>query len=329
MRKQTKKLAVFLLCSLGIGTVIISQTFNTETITALKSIQSYWVGIVLGLSLLDLLGDAFAIKIFTRDRGGKLPYGDAIRLSGVKTLFNVTTPFNFGGQPFMAYGLSKFGVSLGEGFSIAMLKMLTFVLWAFVGAVIAFIVYLVQAASITIMFFVLGLCIAITAVIYFAILMALIDAGILLPAFKFLGNLLQKLPYLRNRHTNWEKYLIHLAYQTRHSITGTRKTAYFILGVVCNSVVVAAQILLLVTILLALGCETSFSALLIRSALLQFLLGVLPTPGAAGLGEGLYMVLFAEIVPIPLLGVSIVIWRMCLQYGKALIGSVSFFRYLS
>ena len=60
----------------------------------------------------------------------------------------------------------------------------------------------------------------------------------------------------------------------------------------------------------------------VLSTLLLFLLSFMPTPGASGLGEILFVVLFDQAVSNHVLGLGVIMWRFFFNYSGAMIGAV-------
>jgi glycosyltransferase 2 family protein len=65
------------------------------------------------------------------------------------------------------------------------------------------------------------------------------------------------------------------------------------------------------------------------SAMLIFLISFMPTPGASGLGEVLFIALFSGTVKVELVGVAVVLWRIFYQYLSAGLGAFFTARFFS
>ena len=80
---------------------------------------------------------------------------------------------------------------------------------------------------------------------------------------------------------------------------------------------------LLWTVFYVLGATIPFLHGVASIALLLFLIVFMPTPGSAGLGEAIFMLLFRGFVPSYMLGVAVLIWRVYFQYLSSAIGAIS------
>jgi uncharacterized membrane protein YbhN (UPF0104 family) len=63
--------------------------------------------------------------------------------------------------------------------------------------------------------------------------------------------------------------------------------------------------------------------------MLLFLITFMPTPGAIGLGEAIFLLLFSKTVPSYMLGIAIVLWRFFFHYLSAILGAISSSKYMS
>ena len=104
---------------------------------------------------------------------------------------------------------------------------------------------------------------------------------------------------------------------------------YFLSGTMCNGLVYVSQLVLLWFILLGLGLQVPFVKGIVLAAMLLFLITFMPTPGAIGLGEALFILLFARTVPSYLLGIALVLWRFFYHYLSALVGGISSSKFVS
>jgi uncharacterized protein (TIRG00374 family) len=82
-------------------------------------------------------------------------------------------------------------------------------------------------------------------------------------------------------------------------------------------------------ILLGLGIEVTFLTGIVLASMLIFLITFMPTPGAIGLGEAIFFLLFSKTIPTYLLGIAIVLWRFFYHYLSAILGAISSSHYMS
>jgi uncharacterized protein (TIRG00374 family) len=96
----------------------------------------------------------------------------------------------------------------------------------------------------------------------------------------------------------------------------------FVAGILSNGVLYFAQVVLLWAVFAALGAPIPFLRGVASIALLLFLIVFMPTPGSAGLGEAVFLLLFRGVVPTYILGVAVLIWRVYFQYLSSAIGAL-------
>jgi uncharacterized protein (TIRG00374 family) len=82
-------------------------------------------------------------------------------------------------------------------------------------------------------------------------------------------------------------------------------------------------------ILLGLGINVTFLTGLVLASMLIFLLSFMPTPGAIGLGEAIFFLLFSKTIPSYMIGIAIVLWRFFFHYLSAILGAINSSNYLS
>ena len=127
------------------------------------------------------------------------------------------------------------------------------------------------------------------------------------------------------------QWAIHQAVGARRSFKRyfSHHMLYFIGGTLCNGMVYAVQLTMLWLILLGLGLDVAFLTGIVLASMLLFLITFMPTPGAIGLGEGIFLLLFSKTVPSYMLGIAIVLWRFFFHYLTGILGAISSSKYMS
>jgi uncharacterized protein (TIRG00374 family) len=90
-----------------------------------------------------------------------------------------------------------------------------------------------------------------------------------------------------------------------------------------------SQLVLLWLILLGLGQSVPFLTGIVLASMLLFLITFMPTPGALGFGEAIFILLFAGTVPSYMLGIALILWRFFFHYLTAILGAISSSKYVS
>ncbi len=327
---RSKRLILFLaLSAISIG-LILHFTVNDQTRKALADLDIIYLIALIGLWLLSLTMDASAIVLLTRGTGERLKLWTAFKITTLRIFFNVVTPFSFGGQPFVIYTLSKEGIPGGKGSSIVITKMLILSAFIQLGAISAFIFfhdYISNIPELNTVFFVTGI-LFITLIL--AGFVAFLNPRFLIKLVTNAEKILLRFRLLKSEKS-FRKRIIHEACLARRSFKRyfSKQLGCFIAGFLCSGFMYSAEVLMLLIILRGLGVTVGFIEGITLSALLLFLLSFMPTPGSAGLGEGIFVVIFAGTVPKYLLGIAVILWRFFYHYLSAILGAISSAKYFS
>ncbi|MEW5817671.1 MAG: lysylphosphatidylglycerol synthase transmembrane domain-containing protein [Spirochaetota bacterium] len=324
------KLLVFIVLSSVSLFLVLHFTVNEQTKEAVRGLKANYLLLLCLVWLLILTMDALAILFLTKGTDENLKTFSSYKIATLRIFFNVITPFSFGGQPMMIYTLKKEGVSAGKGSSIVVTKLMLNTITTLFGATIAFIFFrdkITETPAIDAILFIGGI-LGVTVIV-------VIIAGLLSPYFIIklvtdFGKLLHKLKFIKiQRH--FRSKVIHEAWFARRSFKRYfgRHFLFFLAATVCCVLWYFLQLLLLWLILTTLGVKSNFAEGMAVSALLLFIISFLPTPGAAGLGEAIFVIIYAGLVPKFLLGISVVLWRIFYQYISSLLGALSSAKYLS
>ncbi|HUZ18168.1 MAG TPA: flippase-like domain-containing protein, partial [Spirochaetia bacterium] len=160
-------------------------------------------------------------------------------------------------------------------------------------------------------------------------------AGLLRPRlvirlFSAMGKLFYRMKLIKNKG-RFRRQLVYEANLARNSFKRYfgRHIIPFILGTLTIGIMYFVEVITLWIIFIGLGVRLPFATGITLGALFLFLLPFLPTPGAAGLGEAFFVVLFAGLVPYYLLGVAVLLWRFFYNYLTAFAGALFSSRHFS
>ena len=153
---------------------------------------------------------------------------------------------------------------------------------------------------------------------------------LLIRGLTWIGQLLHSVRLLKSSE-NLKLRIIREAALARKSfrLYFSKHFIYFLLGTGFNCVTYVGQLLLLYAVLRGLGIEVPLSDSLVLGAILLFLIMFMLTPGAIGFAEAFFLILYARVVPIYLLGVALILWRFFYHYLSALFGAVSSSQYVT
>jgi glycosyltransferase 2 family protein len=310
---------------------VLFFTVDERTSRFLFAIDLRFFVLLLGLWVLTLSADAFSISLFIRGTEERLSLKAAYRTAVTRIFFNILTPFGFGGQPFMVYLLSKEGVSPGKGSTIAVTRLMILSAYTQIGAVLSFFFYdgkLSEIPSLRGFFLIAG---TIGAVITGTVFASLLYPHLMIKLVNLAGKVLHRLKIVPDI-TRFKRKVVHEGAVARKSFKRFfRRNNFrvFLMGMLSTFLLYAAQLLTLLVILRGLNITVEFWTGISLSAILLFAMLFLPTPGAAGLGEGAFILIFTGTIPQYLIGIALVIWRLFFHYLTALVGALSVSRLFS
>ncbi len=330
MSRGPKRLLILVAASVISIAAILYFTVDERTGDALSNVRPMFLLALLGLWIAVLLFDASAIMLYARGTDTKIGVLPALKTTTVRIFFNIVTPFAFGGQPFSVFSLHREGIPTGKGSSIVIIKLITLAAFSQVGALVSFLLFNDRISNIT----------ALNKVIMISGLagggmILLLTLGFLYPQFlvKIItaGSKVLHAIHLIKYPAKIRRMVIMQTAAARRSFKRyfSHHLGFFISGTLCNGMVYASQLVMLWLILLGLGIKVTFITGIVLASMLIFLLTFMPTPGAIGLGEGIFFLLFSKTIPTYMIGIAIVLWRFFFHYLSAILGAINSSSYLS
>jgi glycosyltransferase 2 family protein len=326
MEKKDKRGGLVYLCIAALTIAAFSFTMNGKTWEAAAKLDP--VGFI-PLLLLWMAGiglDAWALLLFVRAGGERLPYRAALENTFVRLFFNVATPSSFGGQPFAIAALGKAGLSYGNASTAVLTKTAVYSIVNFLAAfaALSFVPSLLDASPALGAVFLATGALGLAGIALF--LVALFTPALLIPVGKICVRAAARMAKLFRKELATDRTIAKVlaecgrarrsfrAYFRKRPLTAA--AACLIIGIIhfINLSIIWCAIAFL-------GGGISFLDGIMLGSALFFLISFLPSPGAAGLGEAVYALLFTRHVPLHLLGLSILVWRLFNQYLNAAIGS--------
>ncbi len=329
MSRGLKRLLIIVAASIVSIAGILFFTIDERTSAALSDVRPLFLLALFGCWIAVLVLDAGSIMLYTRGTDEKIGFFPAVKTTTIRVFFNSVTPFSFGGQPFSIVSLHRQGVPSGKGSSIVIMKLITLAAFTQVGAFISFLLFNDRISNIT----ALNKIIMISGVAGGGTIL-LLTFGFLYPQFLVktiatTGKLLHAIRIVKHPGRIRRRVIIQAA-TARRSFRRyfSHRLGFFVSGTLCNGLVYATQLIMLWLILLGLGIDVPFLTGLVLASMLIFLLTFMPTPGAIGLGEAVFLLLFAQTIPTYMIGIAIVLWRFFFHYLSAILGAVNSSNYL-
>ena len=309
---------------------VLYFTVDERTGQALTEVRPLFLPLLFGIWITILILDAGSIMLYGKAADEKIGFFPALRSTTIRVFFNIVTPFAFGGPPFSVISLHREGVPSGKGSSIVIIKLITLAAFSQMGALVSFIFFHDRISNVA----ALNKVIMISGIAGGGTIL-LLTFGFLYPQFlvkiitttsKLLhGIRMVKQPGIIRRKVIMQAATARRSFRRYFS----HHLGFFISGTLCNGLVYAAQLVMLWMILLGLGINVTFLTGLVLASMLIFLLAFMPTPGAIGLGEAVFFLLFSRTIPTYMIGIAIVLWRFFFHYLSAILGAVNSSNYLS
>ncbi len=309
---------------------IIYFTATQETLEVIKNmnINFFMLGIL--LYIIEVSADALRTKVLIRGTHHKIGLWECYKLIALQVFFDLITPFSIGGQPFQVYVLHKKNVPGGSATTVVVLKLLFAGLFLTLIVIFGLLFYndLISSSKILI----LGVKITGFIILFlFAIfILGLYNPAITTGVLTFLFTILWKLKISRHPAKFKKKIMKHILL-ARNSFDGlvSHRVLYFIIGFFLSCIMMLATILMVVAFIWGFGIELPLIEGIILTSTLIFVITFMPTPGATGLGEGFFFVLYKEIIPKHIIGVVILLWRFFYHYLSAILGAIVSAKYFS
>lgn len=328
--RTTVRVLVFAALSIVTIGVVMAFTFNRHTIRALRAFDPLYLIVLAGIWGSSFGADALSFIFYTRGTGESLSVGASIKAAAYRVFFNLITPFGFGGQPFVVYFLQREGVPAGKGSSIVLAKLIVISLYVFFGAVAGFVFFRTHITNLRVLNILFFASAAIQVLFIAIVVAALRRPRIVVRLLASLGRLAVRIGIAKSSG-RFRRQLLHEAFLAKSSFRHYfgRHLLPFLGGTLSIGVIYAVEVITLWVIFLGLGVRLPFSTGIALGSLFLFLLPFLPTPGAAGLGEAAFVVLFSGEVPYYLLGVAVLLWRFFYNYLTSILGAVFSSRHFS
>lgn len=332
MKSAKRNIVLFFAFLVVTITCLIIFTVNKNTLDALKHFKANYIIYILGIWMIATTLDALIIIFLTKGAGEKISLLNAYKLSGIRILFNIITPFNIGGQPFMVYYLSTMvdkrvdkrvdnKITPGKGASIVLTKVMITSIFVLLGAIVAFIIFfqdLTTQPAMNVLFLVLGI-VQLAFILLIAI--SMLKPKVLIALVNKVGSLLHKMKIVKDLHKFRKKVILEAAAARKSFRFYFRKhKTYLFMALICAALMYFAEASLFWVVLKMLNVNIPFLNGVIFSILMFFILSFIPTPGGLGLGEAIIMLLFSGTISFYILGVAIILWRFFYQFLTALIG---------
>jgi uncharacterized protein (TIRG00374 family) len=334
-KKSLIKETLYALIAGVIGIVFVSIfTHNWNFISLIKSFNPYFLGTAFILMFADWVIEAYVLKLIAGMLGYKVPISDALNIFLIGGFFSRITPFSGGGgEPFQIYLLSRDNkVKPGDSTAIVAIK-------TFIGTFTRISIFLLLPLWIALakphwrlshnVNMLINVGIAITMIFFALFIFAIIKPEIVekwierisrRPFFRRIipkNKLEESIAQMRKIVDDFEK--------ARNKIfTGEKITVIytFVLSFISWGLVLFTPVLLM----RGLGIMSPWPEIVITALIFYIASAYIPTPGGSGTAEVGILALFAGLIPQPLIGVFVIMWRVFTHYSLIIFGGILTFK---
>jgi uncharacterized protein (TIRG00374 family) len=330
-KKTLVKETIYALIAGLVGIVFVSIfTHNWDFVSLIKSFNPKFLGLAFLLMFLDWLIEAYVLKLIAKMLDYDIPFKDCLNVFLVGGFFSRITPFSGGGgEPFQIYLLTKNNkVKPGDSTAIVAIK-------TFIGTFTRITIFLLLPLWLAIakphwhlhrsINILIDTGIALSLVFFAAFIFAVIRPDIIgrwiesLTRKKFFRRIIPKnkieltVNQIHKIITDFEK--------ARNKIFSAKKDEViftFVLSFISWGMVLFTPVLLM----RGLGIMSPWPEIVITALVFYIASAYIPTPGGSGTAEVGILALFAGLIPQPLIGVFIIMWRLFTHYSLIIFGGI-------
>ncbi len=327
LRDLQNLLLVLLLGTLGLLAVVWA-TGGRPNFGAIKVIKLPYLLACLGLVLLDWLSEGLRLWLLSRALGETVGFWSVMRIVLLGAFFARITPFDSGGEPFQVYALHRNGVPLGHATAVIAIKALLHGTARVCLGILVPLWLLVTAKGwnlgprATIALYVgLGVYLGITlllGLLFFGRARARAFAGMLIRK-PFVARILAR-PRIAAVMVKLEQHAQSFVAAIRHF--GRERLRTVALVGALSFAGWSAVLCVPVVLVRSLGGASPIAEIGATAVIFYLAVAYAPTPGSAGASEVGFAALFARFVPLPLVGVLVLVWRLMTHYLSLVLGFV-------
>lgn len=330
-------LRVSLSISIIVSLALLVRTVDFDQLNLMREIRPGYLILAMGLMFLMWLVQGVRMQVLASALDEKISLKNGIKNYLAGAFVSNVTPFASGGGPVQVLLLNKMGFSLGKASSIIIVQwVFRHVFFGFLGPIFfLFYRHMIDPGRLPSGVFqsaVIG-SISITIVLLFFVwkpqVIPIVANGILrLPLIR---SFLSKRDHLK---TSIDQ-LIQKSFQeiaVFHECLwrlAAEKRMELILGVVFTGLFWTFFFMIAPVILIGLGSQPNFVRAFIMQTIMFLILPYIPTPGASGVAELTFAAFFAPFVPVHLIGILAISWRILTFYMMIVFGSMIVLRELS
>jgi len=324
MQKIVKNLMVSLSIALGALTIIVLIVGPSKVIKTLKIADPKYILFTFLLWLTSVFLESLAFMIGSKFMKSRISFPQSVVLIVIGRFFNAITPFSTGGQPAQAYVMNKKSkIDFARGIGTLVIKFLIYQMVITIYGVVVLIFaypiarrYISNIASLAFIGF------AINSLVMLLILLFSLNEKFAKELLHMLINILAFLRIIKSPEKTREEITVKI--RNFKGVLGS--TLKYPLQTLFMALITLGQVIAFMSMAYTIykafeGCGHSFMEILGIQSILSLLVSFVPTPGASGAQEGMFFIMYKNILTSNV-GGALVTWRFFSYYIHILVGAM-------
>ena len=315
-----KGLKIFIALSVLTYTVLLVFTATRNTWHIFKQTDVFYLPLIFVLLSLYIILESFRIRLIARAISGKwIPFGRCSQVIFCGAFLSAVTPFQAGGAPLQAYVLNKAGLEWGTALLLLLFRGIFYLLGMllFLPFIMPFFRLEYSGRSMRIL--------SRYSVFAYLFLFGLLFLVLYMP--KFFKRFIYSLTFRKGITTRATRiifrFLKEIKILRQKLLDFLKSKKLYALAIIFTTVIVyIPNYSIAYMILKGLGINVPYVQTIFRQVFLLFAAFFFPTPGAEGIIEGGFSVLFYSSVPRYLIGMFTVLWRFITYHLVVIIGGI-------
>jgi uncharacterized protein (TIRG00374 family) len=315
-----KGLKIFLALCIATFTLLLVLTATNKTWDSFKEINLVYLPIVLFMLFLYLIFESFRIRLIAKAISGKwIAFGRCSQVIFCGAFLSAVTPFQAGGAPLQAYVLNKAGLKWGTALLLLLFRGLFYLIGMliFLPFILPFFRTEYSGRSMQIL----------SRYSIFAYLFLFCLLFLVLSMPKLLKKVIYSLTFRKGKTTRTTRLIFRVLRELKlirnKLFEFIRNKKLYALAIIFTTIIVyIPNYSIAYFILKGLSIDVPYLETIFRQVFLLFAAFFFPTPGAEGIIEGGFTVLFYSSVPRYLIGMFAILWRFITYHLIVIIGGI-------
>lgn len=315
----------FISISVAAAWIILYISSSSVTWQSLREIKVLPLSLLLIAVILMWWFDLVRLRILTWGAKANFSTWFGLQLVWVNLFVCAVTPFESGGGPAQIMMMTQRGISVGKGMAITSIRSTLTLILLSCTTLLVLILYPHMMPHWPLRRLLLG--------ISFPILLSILilAGGLFFPErLKFWGQsvtfFLQRYRFIKPAWAErWTEFFVTIVDDLNDTCRGyMRHGKRHLLGATLVTILfLCAHFSVAPLIFWCLGVSIPFLKAILIQAVLTLIIYFIPTPGSSGAAEGGFFLLFSPLIPGPILGISVLLWRFFTLYLGVLLGASS------